>query len=345
MMHYGLLGDNIEQYEIERTENVSNNDWNICSYCKSKLYLFDSKFQCYSCGYEGVYNDNEYYDYNTISKSYSTSKKLKVSGSHHLSKLMRQGSSWSSNKTFKLKQTMNVMNSCNPKNIQISNVVIDEIVDIMGDIQTEQIDQYTNEKKNFVKRGRKRLGLLAAIMYQIYIKNNNRLCDNIIVEFINNYKDFTKTDLSNGKKLLMELYWTGKYKFNIEITKSDNAWFDSFITNLEIDKKHINLMKDILSSLDDPKVLGEDTSKPASKCAGVISFVCDKLDIDIDNKKIENICNVSYNTYNSFVQYIIINRKLVNKVLLEYNIPKIKKSKNKKSKNKKSKNKKSKNPI
>jgi hypothetical protein len=46
MMHYGLLGVNIEQYEIEHTENVSNNDWDVCSHCKSKLYLFDSKFQC-----------------------------------------------------------------------------------------------------------------------------------------------------------------------------------------------------------------------------------------------------------------------------------------------------------
>ena len=80
---------------------------------------------------------------------------------------------------------------------------------------------------------------------------------------------------------------------------------------------------------------GENNADTISRCAGVIYLLKSQLNFPFNEKDIHQVCVREIATFKKFKNYLVINRKNINKILKRYGIPKIKKPE-KKSKVKKS---------
>lgn len=298
---------------------------NICPDCNIEMRVIDNSVRCLTCGREEEMVITDENISNTIISQYNTHANcpypLKVvgAGSNPINKsIIITSSDYSKTQSNATKRQLSNLNA-NSKDLKLPNIVLDRAAEIYGIMQ----------KNNIVRRGKGRLGLLGACIFYACSEQciTKRLKD--ISKFVNVEESY----ISNGDKDLRKIKSEGKLEINIHYDPKDD-YINQYFDVLRLDEKYKPVISDIIDiSSQHTKMRGENNSRVCTKCAGAIFLLVIQLKLKITMQDIVKYCKIS-TIFTGYYEFLLKNRKRINKILDKHSIPIIDKSKKKKQKQK-----------
>ena len=296
---------------------------NICNDCKIEMQFIDSSIRCLTCGREEEMIVTDESISNTIISQYNTHANCPFSlkavgiGSNSINKsIIITGSDYSKTQSNVTKRQLSRLNA-NSKYLKLPNIVLDRAAEIYGIMQ----------KNNIVRRGKGRLGLLGACIFYSCSEHGITKRSKDISKFVNVEESY----ISSGDKDLRNVKSKGKLEINIHYNPQEdyiNQYFDA----LRLDEKYKPVISDIIDiSSQHTEMRGENNSRISTKCAGAIFLLVTQLKLKINMQDIVKYCNIS-TIFTGYYEFLLKNRKRINKILVKHSINIIDKHKKKKQK-------------
>lgn len=323
--------------DINLKENISEgykyeNETFFCSKCnKKRKAVSENILMCESCKEsKNNFITNESTSFNS-SSDYSTNDKnplpIKIVGKG--TKARQQAKAliivtlhYPKKRDSDTKKQLYMLNNSSSNKLKFNNIILDETAELFG-----QLASLGN-----VRRGEGRKGLLGACLSVILSSRNLTKKSSAIAKFMGT----TESKISGGFKLLNTLSAEKK----IDIVINNDPTYDyilQYVKKLNLDDEYIDIAIKIMKRMDqdDVKSKSYNNSRCSTRCASVLFLLMnDVLKMDKVSPKIEKSCDISRSTFISYYDKVLMkNRKKINKILKENNLPLIEKiSKKKKNK-------------
>lgn len=307
--------DYFENYiNISKEDKINENESKIkyknCTECNIQMQPnINNTLTCNNCGFiKSVIIENSEYEpsmngYNTNSNFHIPIKCVGKNSFQYQKQLRNNTSQYSIIQETNLKRILERLNYQSdglliPKNI-ITNVLIQY-----------KIIRDTSK----IHRGDILKGIIGSLLYYECLKEG-------IVrkpKEISHWYNISENDLSKGDKLLRDLEEKNIIKLPINKNNDDN-YILSYLKRAGIDIEYRHLLRDLLERIDDLKI-GNPNARLSTKISSLLFLLVISKKFNISAEAISEEFNISISTFKTFYLEIFKNKKLIDDILIKYEI-------------------------
>jgi transcription initiation factor TFIIIB Brf1 subunit/transcription initiation factor TFIIB len=295
-----------------------------CEVCHTRMKLMGYEYECLDCGLgkkvilqTDAFNPNVVNNYNS-NKNCSLALKIVGKGSYRYHKaLLRTASDYSKVQCHNTSRQLSQYNN-RSKGGKFSAEILKEAGQLYHKIQSYKI----------VLRGKNRGGTLMSCLGFICKKHDITKKPKVLAA----YGDVEESYVSEGDKLLRRLQAEGKLDIPIHHDPT-YAFIFQYFKMFDIPTKYEDFaLKLIEASQDTSKMMGENTSRISTQCAGAVYVLNLQLNLGFSKDDIVSKCNIVRSTFTRYYDFLITNRKILRPVFDAHGIPKLRKDSAKKTK-------------
>jgi transcription initiation factor TFIIIB Brf1 subunit/transcription initiation factor TFIIB len=290
---------------------VLNNAWDICINCNTQMASFKSELQCYTCGYNKKYNEQgSNYNENSVgghNTPHSNSIGITITGRDaYQFKMCLQiygGTNYKEISDFKTRKQLYKLNS--HSSYKLPNVVID--------LTAEYFSRYHEDTKE-VKRGNGRLAVLAIFLLYACAKFDIAIKPKQLALWANVSQRHISRDSGH----------ISNYMSSIGISphiNTTNSFINKYFEIFEIPECYKIVVSEIIEKSYDRKMINPENPNISTKVTSVIYLLKKLLNLKFTEKDIARECYISQSTFIKHYKNIVRNKKLMNPILLSYNMP------------------------
>ena len=287
--------EDTKQHELEETD--------MCQNCGAKMIIWFECLKCEECGLQS--------DVCHIAKTSASNTQYQTSTTSTL-------------KTSNIRLRHIIRNASPSGNWQKTATIIAELRKCnreSGDTIPESVIRECAEfyvANDWNHRCSIRRGLLASSLKYILIEHRLSKTERMIAKMLN----IPITTLSKGDNILRDAMRRSD-SIDINIGNSQIiVHIELLLSKLSLDTCYAKIAEEIIQSVNNKHIIMEDKSRQFSKCVGAVYLLIQQVPL---KASIEDISKnmIVFATYKKFYQLLIINRKLVNPVLVANGVPKI----------------------
>lgn len=289
------IHEDTKQHELEEND--------LCQNCGAQMVTW---FECLKCEECGLQTDVCHVTKTSPSNTqYQTSANSSLKTSNiRLRHIIRNASP-----TGNWQKTATIIAELRKCNKESGETIPESVI-------RECAELYVNH--NWKHRCSKRRGLLAACLKYILMEHRLSKTERMIAGMLN----IPITTLSKGDNILRDAM---RQSDNIDINIGNNqilVHVELLLSKLSLEPEYAKVAEEIIKSVDNKNIRMEDKSRQFSKCVGAVYLLIQQVPLKASMEDIsKNV--IVFATYKKFYQLLIINRKLVNPVLVTNGIPKI----------------------
>jgi transcription initiation factor TFIIIB Brf1 subunit/transcription initiation factor TFIIB len=180
----------------------------------------------------------------------------------------------------------------------------------------ETTELYGMVQQHHVRRGRERLGAMAACLAIVCNNHGISKKPRELAAFV----QVDEKHVSNGDKLLREMQSRGELTIDINFDPS-LAFISQNFTMMEVDFKWTQCAMDVIARADGRDMRGENHSRSSTKCAALTYLLGKQLGLPYSRDDIAKKCKISHATFAKYYEYLLRNRKRINPVLRAHGVP------------------------